>query len=211
MNAPRLSDLNATQSQQANPHPYSRFIKSLRILFPLGVIAIIGVLFLWPQLNHIETAPLTQQDVKALKQAETENRLLKPLFSTLDKNGKPISITAQSARQSKSDENKVFLSQPSAILSSNSDNPLSLSANTGIYDQDEKILTLSDGVEIKDSQNNVLITGDIKANIKDNIAQSVSPATFTTNKAIITGKYVTIDQSNQKTTFHGPAKAVINN
>jgi len=210
MNKNRLSDLDNKSSNLHDTRIYSGFIRSLRIVLPLVVIAIIGVLFLWPHLGKIETVPLTAKDVKALKQAETENRLLNPVFTTVTVDGKPVSITATSAKQSKSDDDNIFLSNPLAILSDNG-NTLELKAKNGTYNQNDKILNLSNGVEIKDSKNNVLVTNDITADITANIAKSKAEATLTTDIATITGQSVTIDQLQQKTTFRGPARAVINN
>jgi LPS export ABC transporter protein LptC len=207
MSETRLSDLQ-NNSETGNVHLYSRFIKSLRIILPLAVLGIVGILFLWPQLTKIETVPLTQQDVKALKQAETENRLLNPIFTTVTVDGKPVSVTAASARQSKSNDDQIFLTDPFATMADNG-NQLELKASTGVYNQNQKILNLSNGVEIKDEQNNVLTTRNMTADMNNNIARSNTEATLTTDIAVITGQSVTIDQINQKTIFHGPARAVI--
>lgn len=204
----RLSGLDFKQ-EKLNVLGYSRFIKSLQYILPIGIFAIIGLLILWPQLSKIETSPLTQNDLQALQNAEKENILVQPTFNTQDEKGNPVEISASNARQSKSQENIVTLDNPSATLHDNG-RILKFDATNGAYNQTTKILTLENSVVIQDSSNNILETDNITADINKNIATSNSPAKLTTPQGTLEGQSVIIDQANQITTFKGPAKAVIN-
>lgn len=204
----RLSGLK-NKTKTGNVRPYSLFVKLVKIILPLIIMAIVGLLIIWPQITNIETAPLTQEDVTALKEAESENRLLNPVYNTLDSKGKPFSLTAEEARQNRSDNDKVYLVMPSAEMTGD-ENTLYLQAGEGEYDQGQQVLILKDGVTIKDSQNNVLTTDELTTSITDGKAQSNAPATLTTDQGKIEGQAVIIDRQNQTTTFQGPAKAVIN-
>jgi len=207
-NQDRLSGLDF-KNDAGNVQTYSRFIKSLQYILPLGALVIIGLLVLWPQISKIETSPLTQADLKALKSAETENTLLKPTFNTQDDKGNPVEISASNARQAKDEESIITLDNPEARIDDNG-RVLQFNAQSGVYNQTSKILTLNDMVTIQDSQNNILETGNITADINKNIATSTSPAKLTTPQGTLEGQSVIIDQANQITTFKGPAKAVIN-
>ena len=204
----RLSGLDF-KNDAGDVKTYSRFIKSIQYILPIGILTIIGVLVLWPQLSKIETSPLTQADLKALKSAETENILLKPTFNTQDEKGNPVEISASNARQAKDEDNVVTLDNPSAKINDQG-RILEFNAQKGVYNQSTKMLTLENNVMIRDSQNNILETGNITADINKNIATSTSPAKLTTDQGTIEGQSVIIDQENQITTFKGPAKAVIN-
>lgn len=204
----RLSGLDFKQDNQ-NVQPYSRFIKSLQFILPIGILLVVGLLVLWPQLSKIETSPLTEKDVKALKRAKTENTLIKPTFNTVDSKGNPVEISATNARQSKAEKNTITLENPSAKMNDNG-RILQFEAQSGLYDQSNKILLLRDGVKLQDSQNNTLETESLTADIKNNIAKSDSPVTLTTDQGVIEGQSVIIDQEKQTTIFQGPAKAVIN-
>ena len=205
----RLSGLE-NQSVTRNAQPYSRFVRSLKFIFPLIALGFIGLLILWPQLSKIEMAPLSQNDLQALKSAKTQNTLLNPTYNTVDANNRPVEIHAGEARQNKNKQNEVFLDKPNAKLNDNA-NILELRADKGIYNQDTKILNLNQAVVIKDSENNVLETENLIANINTNKATSTGAAKLTTNQGVITSTNgVIIDQQNQTTIFQGPAKAVIN-
>ena len=204
----RLSGLE-NKKASGNVQPYSSFVKWVKVILPLMVLGIIGLLIIYPQLSNIETSPLTKEDLTALQKAETENNLLKPVYNTLDSEGQPFSITAEEARQERDNSEKVYLVKPTAEMNAE-DNKLYLNAADGEYDQNKKILILKNGVTLKDDQNNVLTTDDLTTSLADNKAESKSPAKLTTDQGVIEGRSVSIDHKNQTTTFQGPAKAVIN-
>lgn len=204
----RLSGLDF-KNDAGNVRSYSRFIKSVQYLLPIIAVTIIGILILWPQLSKIETSPLTLDDVNALKKAKTENNLSNPTYNILDSKGNPVELSASNARQNKSEKNSILLDNPSAKIINNGDT-FQFKAKNGVYDQSAKILTLSNGVRIKDSNNNIFETEKLTTDINKNIATSTTPAKVTTPKGVIEGQSIVIDQENQTTIFKGPAKAVIN-
>lgn len=208
--ADRLSSLTRKNKPQSDIQRYSRFIRFMKLLLPLMLVGIIGLLIIWPQISQVETVPLNQDDLRALQSAERENRLLRPVFNTLDNQGRPFSITAESARQSREAQETVFLTAPQAEIHDDTESVYSLEAKTGTYDQNAKILILGDGVLLRDTDDNVLTTDRLITDIPQNRAQSEGPATLTTRMGTIEGQSVIIDHQKQTTVFQGPAKAVIN-
>lgn len=204
----RLSNLDH-KNVSGDVRIYSNFVKSLRIILPLMCIIIVGVLLLWPQLSKIKTEPLDASDLKALKQAKTANTLSKPIFNTLDEKGNLVEISADNAKQKKDGTNNIILNKPSAKMNDNGD-VLQFDATQGTYNQETKILILQNGVRLQDSNNNILETNHLTADVNKNIATSDSPAKLITDQGVIEGQSVVIDQQNQTTIFKGPAKAVIN-
>jgi LPS export ABC transporter protein LptC len=205
----RLSSLKV-RSNKGNVRTYSRFIRSLKIAFPLIIIALIGLLIIWPQLSNIAEAPLTKDDLTALQEAERENILLNPVFNTLDAKQRPLSISAAEARQNRDEQDKIYMAQPrAAIIEDN--RHLNLSSGHGIYDQANETLILIDAVKMKDNQGNVLSTEKLTTDITNSVTRSESEAVLTTPQGTIHGQSVILDHANETTTFQGPAKAVIFN
>ncbi|PCH99736.1 MAG: LPS export ABC transporter periplasmic protein LptC [Alphaproteobacteria bacterium] len=204
----RLQGLDS-KNDTTNIVVYSSLVRVLKIFLPLAAIAIIGVLLIWPQLAAIQSVPLNKADIQALKQAETENRLLNPVFNTNDESGRPIIITATEAIQRRSDENSIELIAPSATLK-DTDRSTTLNADNGHYDQLNKIIELHNNVIVRDTANNILETEQLTADIGNNSAHNDVPTTLTTPNGVITGQGgVIIENNGAKTTFKGPAKAVI--
>jgi LPS export ABC transporter protein LptC len=188
---------------------YSRFVKFIRIFLPLLVVAILGIVFLWPQLKKIETTPLTQTDIEALKQAESQNSLLAPVFNTNDSKGNPVTISASEAKQDRQQSEIITLINPKAAFE-NSGNEIDLQAKNGVYHQSEQTIMLRENVIIQDKDGIILETESLDANISLNTAKSQTPAKLTTKNGVIEGQSVEYDNQKQTTTFQGPAKAVIN-
>jgi LPS export ABC transporter protein LptC len=208
LNNNRLQDIENTSVAQ-NVQPYSNFVRGVRLFLPVGILAIIGVLILWPALQKIQTEPLTEQDLAALKQAETQNKLLSPTFNTQDSKGRLVKIEAKEAVQNKSSGNLIHLKTLNAQMDEGK-NAIQFEANNGIYDQDKKIILLNDDVKIHGKNDSLLTTQNLKANIDTGVATSSSPAILEIQQGVIQGQSVIIDQNAQTTTFQGPAKAVIN-
>lgn len=203
----RLSELDNTRDT-VNTRPYSAYIRFMKLALPLFAIGLVLVLILWPQFTAIQTEPLNETDLKALKRAETQNTLLNPVFNTQDSKGRPVTITASEASQKKSNSELVNLTSPTATLK-NDDGESKLSADDGVYNQNDKTITLNRNIVIRGQNNATLETDDLVADIENGRATSQSKATLTTDQGVVTGSRITIENNGAKTIFQGPAKAVI--
>ena len=203
----RLQGLDSRQDTQ-NVVGYSLIVRGLKLFLPLAALGLIGILLVWPQFKSMNVVPLTQDDVQALKQAETENRLINPVFNTEDSKGTPMTITASEAVQRRSNENIIELYDPAATMNDNQ-NATTLNAETGEYDKNSNIIRLEKNVTITDSRNNILETQSLTADITAGSARSDVPTKLTTPEGVIEGQGITIENNGAKTTFQGPAKAVI--
>lgn len=210
MTAERLQGLENTRQQ--NPRystAHSAVIRSLKIVLPLSALAMVGVLLLWPRLSSIQTVPLSESDVAALQQAQKENALLDPVFSTEDDKGRPMVITATEAKQDRDTPDMIDLTTPHATLKDNG-TTMTIDAERGQYDQSQKIMYLENNVTLRDSDNNILETQSLTADIAKGAAQSHSAATLTTPDGTIEGRTIRIENNGERTIFQGPAKAVLN-
>lgn len=204
----RLQELQHDGKPVNNGRFYSVFIRFMRFFLPLAAIAIIMLLFLWPQISAVRIEPLNENDLQALKQAESENRLLSPVFNTLDDKGRPMVITAEEAIQNRSDQDNINLIEPSASLR-HEDGNMTITGDTGQYNQTEKTISLQGCVVLSDGAQSTLETETLDANIAVGTAESHSPARLTTKNGIVEGQKVIVEDNGQKTIFQGPAKAVI--
>lgn len=211
-NGERLSGLSARDSvaASANIHRYSRFTKAIKIIMPLCVLAIIGLLVAWPNLRELEMAPLTKDDVNALREAETQNTLVRPVFNTNDSKGRPVSIKADDARQNRNNADDIMLTNPQAEFQGGDNSALQIMAVQGQYNQADRRLLLNNNVVVEDEVGNRLETEGLEADLQNDTAKSNQPATLTTPYGTIKGQSVIMDRKTQTTTFQGPAKAVIN-
>jgi hypothetical protein len=179
MNDDRLAFLNTKADIAAKHARSAKYLRIIRYSLIFGILTLLTVLVLWPQLSQIETQPLSRTDLEALKQAETENTLRNPVFNSRDSKGRPFTIIADEALQNREDTHIIYLTNPTAKLSTDRDGVIELKAEAGVLNQSSQILTL---------QNNVVLAMDI---------------------VTIEGSTLILDQNNQTVTFQGPTKAVI--
>lgn len=203
----RLRGLENEGRKTGNVRMYSAFVKFMQLVLPLAAIAIIMVLMLWPRLSADKIAPLDESDLQALKRAESENRLLSPVFNTQDDAGRPLTITAEQAVQLRADRDRITLVEPAAALKAEN-GTMQISGETGEYDQSQNTMVLQGGVSVTDGEN-ILKTETLSADIGKGRAESASPAMLTTKNGTVTGQKVIVEDNGQRTIFKGPAKAVI--
>lgn len=203
----RLSGLENT-TDYGSVKPYSAFVRLLKLVLPIFAIGIVLLLVLWPQLTAIKTEPLGKADIKALQEAKTENRLLKPVFNTQDDKNRPITITADEAIQVRTKKHIVELIKPSATLKED-DGAMVLNADHGQYDQSKKIISLQNNVSVTNEDGTILETQSLTMDIANGTAQSHAPAKLTLPNGVIEGQKIRIENNGQKTIFEGPAKAIL--
>jgi|GEM_PF-1538909 len=204
----RLQELQQDSQPAGNSHSHSVFVHFMRLFLPLTAMAIIMLLFLWPQLSTVRIEPLNESDLQDLKKAESENRLLAPVFNTQDNKGRPMIITAGSAVQNRSDRDNVILVEPSASLR-REEGDMTITGDRGQYNQAEKTISLQGRVILSDGMQNTLETEILHANIATGTAESDSPVRMITQNGVVEGQKIIIEDHGQKTIFQGPAKAVI--
>jgi lipopolysaccharide export system protein LptC len=178
MSTDRLSGLE-NKTGVADIRPYSKTLKFIRFFLIIGIIGIVALLFIWPQLSTMEKRPLTREDMNALTQAEKMNTLVKPVFNSRDVNNNPFTVIAAEAIQDRDNQDVVTLTQPTARFFDNNNREINLKADQGLFNQNTKLLQLKE---------NILLTMDL---------------------GTIQGNRLIIDQKKQTITFYGPTKAVI--
>lgn len=120
----------------------SRLIRRLRVILPVAI-----VLVLLGMAGFIVRA--TFMGAKA-KPADTQApiQLINPRFVGRDKKGRAFVLTAKTATRDERDYQRVLLDTPMLILDEEGDKPTRVSARSGVYREDAKMLSLSGGVKL---------------------------------------------------------------
>jgi lipopolysaccharide export system protein LptC len=124
---------------------HSRLVRTLRWALPLAMVAVIGALAgligahaLKRQANHHE--PVTQI------------KMTNPHFFGRDTQGRAYMLTSRQAARDEQDINKVLLQFPQVSLDVDGAHPSTLTADTGVYQEDTRILLLNGHVRADDSK-----------------------------------------------------------
>ena len=136
-----LPSQQRTTSAQADAR--SLLVRRLRIALPVMALLLVGVFFLNTTSNQVDEAFL--EDFAHLDAIPQELEMTNTSFAGINKKGQPFEITVTEATRTPTNDEILILDKPRAITSANSERSV-VSANNGLYVQNEKVLELENNV-----------------------------------------------------------------
>jgi lipopolysaccharide export system protein LptC len=131
---------------------HSTLIAILRRLLPTLVLGIVVALGGWAAMSTL----LWRQDVKV--RSNSEIRMLNPNFQGRTEAGKPFLVTAASATRDSADNSKVTLERPLLTVDVGGPEWTKITAASGVYREDNRMLDLKGQVTLDDYKGNHLVT-----------------------------------------------------
>lgn len=186
---------------------YSKLIRRMRLILPLIALAIIAILFTWP--NFDRDAIQNEADIPLQERRIGKNELLRPQFETTDKKRQPFSIYADRAIQGESNENLVILENPLASITLNSGSEITAEASQGAYEQDTQRLLLQGDVSIRHDMGYVLSTEQMHIDIDKEDVWSELDVFVEGPEGQIEAKGLKLLGQDRKMIFLGPAKMTL--
>jgi lipopolysaccharide export system protein LptC len=130
----------------AGPNRYSTLVSWAKVVLPLMALALLSTLFLFSRTpNPDDALPFADVDVEQLV---SEQRLSRPRFAGTLEDGRPVTLSADSATQQGAEPNTLLLSTVEADVALSADTSLQLSADTGEFDLPRQIIDLAGAVTI---------------------------------------------------------------
>jgi len=124
---------------------YSRFVGLMKVALPIAAAVLALMIVIWPQIEkesegfRLGFSSITPEDVKG-------QRVVNARFNGLDSDGRPYTVTADSAVQADGGAEPVTLEFPKADIMLGGDAWLALAADTGIYRKPLQTLDLERNV-----------------------------------------------------------------
>ena len=115
---------------------HSVFVRILRVLLPLVMLAIVGLL------AALIAAHAVKREAASRRDANTPIRMVNPRFFGRDSQGRPYILAAREASRDERSFQTVLLSAPRVDLDVGGPRPSTLTADTGVYHEDSRILLL---------------------------------------------------------------------
>lgn len=207
-----LHDRRKTVRIASSAHLHSAFVSRLRWVLPVAALGIVAVLMIWPKIRveiaDRRFAPSTI-DRAALEQAATENRLLNANFSSVDSQGRPITITSSEAVQENNNPDVILLQNPSGTLKTD-EGLMTAQARHGIYAQAKQHLTLNDDVVLARPDGTTLKTQTLFVELGTYDARTDVPVVIDGPQGKLTAQGMTTSNGGDVTVFSGPAKLILN-
>jgi len=142
---------------------YSRLVAWLKIILPLVALAILSTLFLLARtIDPSQSIPYADYDTQKLAQ---EQRIGKPNYAGMTKDGSSIVITAESATPESSTYDQVSLVAPTAKMETANGLQYQMMAAAGSVNNASHVAKLSGDVSFSTSDGYIARTQSISTNL----------------------------------------------
>ncbi|WP_419903009.1 LPS export ABC transporter periplasmic protein LptC [Kiloniella sp.] len=189
---------------------YSVFVSIAKVTLPIFAIVLILLVVVWPQLEKqvISEATIITKEILGETTPDTLSAL-NPKYLGLDDNDQPYTIIADLAEQSSERESEIFLTLPKADITLEDGTWLALSAQSGIYDRDEKYLNLNGNVNIFQDQGFQILTEEAMFDAKAGSAFGQLPVEGHGPAGTINSEGFVITDRGKRITFTGKSRLII--
>ncbi len=124
----------------------SRFVGAMRVALPLLALAVVVLVAIWPQFGRRQEGfRLLFSQLNVAQEALTMSNAR---YRGTDSRNQPFSITAETATQDPRNAKLIALDKLTADMTLEDGSWLSMSADSGLYEQDAQRLTLQGNVNI---------------------------------------------------------------
>lgn len=187
---------------------YSRYVVFMKFILPLIALILVATIMIWPQLHVLdETFSIALTDVK-LSAKESPN-MVNARFVGADQKKQPFSITADIARNLLKDTTEIELEMPKADITVSDGSWLVLTANSGVYNQKGKVLSLEGAVNLFHDSGYEFKTKVANIDLNRGIAISNEPVKGQGPFGHLQAEGFRIEEKGNKIIFSGRSKLIL--
>ncbi len=197
--APRMSMRNR----------YSIFVGFMKVLLPALAVALMLLVVAWPQFTADDSGFRLSVSRLAPDQADSLT-MLNARFDGLDENDQPYTLTADMATQSESDKDLVELELPKADITLDDGTWLALTARSGEYRQQSRILDLAGSVSLFHDQGFEIRTEAARVDLATGVAEGSQPVQAQGSSGFIEAEGFRVLERGAQIFFTGKAHMIIN-
>lgn len=212
MNSSTIISANSDSQQEAASEamvqsraPGRKRILWAKRLLPVGALALLGLVALWPELQTADRAE--RMAVRQLATTPSAAQMTNPHYRSVDQRGHPYTITASQGVQT--DSEHVHLAHPIGDVTLSTNAWLLVRAKTGVLHQRDGMMDLSGDAQIYRSDGTNMISDTAIVDTKQGVATS-------TDLTHAEGAFGTLDAQGFAmldkggiVQFTGPAHAVL--
>ncbi|WP_309643636.1 LPS export ABC transporter periplasmic protein LptC [Phenylobacterium sp.] len=126
----------------------SRLIRRLRVALPAAIVLILL------SMGGFVVHATVMGGAAAPSEADEPIQLVNPRFVGRDEKGRAFVLTATVAVRDENDYQRVVLDKPTLILDEEGANPTRITAKSGVYREDRRVLNLDGGVKMNGANAN---------------------------------------------------------
>jgi lipopolysaccharide export system protein LptC len=213
---PHMTDINPAKKSHFTPRAKTvqtaserRYPLSL-LLVGVGAVLMLAVASWLGLLAHGKDVSLEITEVKRAESSEVQ--LTGARYRGLTPDGKPYEITAAKANEAPDGSGRVDMDQPTAVLTMRNGSLVNLQSNSGIFNKQTNIVSLSGAVVVTQPDRNLrLDTEALEANLKAGEMRSDVAVQVQDIDRRINADSMQVYDNGLRIIFGGAAKMIIKN
>ena len=187
---------------------WSRFVSAMKLVLPLVSLAVVALAVVWPELSRLDRGlPITISEPRAGE--DDSLRMANPRYTGSDDQNRPFAITAETATLDRLDRRRVNLQQLHADITLEDNRWLSLTAPTGVYQQDRQFLDLAGPIEVYSDEGYELHARSARVDIQGGTAESDEAVAGHGPLGELEANGFRLDRRAQTLNFEGGVRVVI--
>lgn len=187
---------------------YSRFVGLMKLILPLTALLLVALVVVWPQFQP-DKEPMRIGYAEMESQGATAGLMNQPRFTALDQDNQFYTVTAILAQQPDPKSDIVILDKPAADVALKDGSWLAVSAESGVFRQEDRTLTLEGGVTLFHDGGYELRTKTAFVNLKKGTAEGDAPVAGQGPIGLLTAQGFRIDRNKETVYFTGKARMTI--
>lgn len=205
----RTNRLAQDDSRSRHAPGYSRFVSAMKLLLPMVALLLIILVVAWPYLKtQSNRFRLGFVSMGGLGGAE-DPAMLNPRYMGTDSNSQPYSVTADIAKNLLKANSAVQLEMPKADISLKDGSWLVMTAETGVYARNNKILDLAGRVNLFHDSGYEFSTEKARVDLNEGIAYGEVPVEGQGPFGDLKAEGFRLIGKNKTIFFTGKAKLII--
>jgi len=188
---------------------YTRFVGWAKLILPSAAGCLILALAAWPYFSagitrlHVKPTVLDARQIQDL-------RMVEPHYTGVDKEQRPFTVTAKTARQTNQDDDLMALEAPKANIKSREGSWLVVTGDTGVYQAQAKYLDLAGHVMLFQDKGYVFQTDAARVNLDNGTSEGHDAVTGKGPGGTITAEGFSASHDGSSVIFTGHAVMVMN-
>ena len=183
---------------------HSVAVRILRWLLPLIMVGV-AALLVGLVAQHTEARRAASH-----REAQAPIRMLNPRFFGRDNQGRPYILGASQAARDESSLEIVRLRDPSVTLDMDGPHPSTLTADTGVYREDTRILDLKGHVKANNAQTSRFATDEAVVNTQTGVVSGPEALTSQTPVGDLKSRSFDVFDKGNRVVFKGGVHARLN-
>ena len=175
-------------------------------LLPVGALALLASIALWPEFDR--AADQTRVSFRHLTNEVEGARLTDPRYRGVDEQGRPYTVTAETAQQAGPE--RINLTTPKGDITLKDGAWLMLQAREGVYMQHADQLDLSHDVTLYRDDGTTLTTASASVDLKNAAAAGAEPVHVEGPFGTLDAQGFTLLDNGTSIQFTGPAHVLLN-